>query len=195
MKTLTPVVCLMLLCCATVAVAQQAAEDDYHPTDTQVKQLEQTCAVNDSGMADLGEKVSAAIASWRKTTLLDGPLAALRQVDGYFEEVRNHNGLSGKKAMYVLCVEKSLKQFVELQREKPQVLVASGNSEPLQRSAFASDDEIWRKGCLQAEADALTKLRSRCGDRVFAETNSDCPQGSGAVRTYTNQVSGQCRIR
>ena len=195
MKTLMPVVCLMLLSCATVALAQETADDDYHPTDAQVKQLEQTCAVSDSGMTDLGEKVSSAIASWRKTTLLDGPLAALRQLDGYFEDVRSHNGLSGKKAMYVLCVEKSLKQFVELQREKPQVLVASGNSEPLQRSAFASDDEIWRKGCLQAEADALTKLKSRCGDRVFAETSSDCPQGSGAVRTYTNQVSGQCRVR
>lgn len=193
MKTLTPVVCLLLLSCATATLAQESAEEDYHPTDAQVKQLQQACAVSDSGMVELQEKVGSAIADWRKTTLLDGPLAAVRQLDGYFEQVRSR--LSGKKAMYVLCVEKSVKQFVEAQREKPQVLVASGNSEPLQRSAFGSEDEIWRRGCQQAEADALTKLRARCGDRVFAETSSDCPQGGGAVRTYTNQVSGQCRIR
>ena len=195
MKTLMPVVGLMLMACAGVTLAQETADEDYHPTDPQVKQLQQACSVSDSGMMELQDKVSSAIADWRKTTLLDGPLAALRQLDSYFEQVRSHSGLSGKKAMYVLCVEKSLRQFVELQREKPKVLVASGNSEPLQRSAFSSDDEIWRKGCQLAEADALVKLRSRCGDRVFAETSSDCPQGGGAVRTYTNQVSGQCRIR
>ena len=195
MRTLTPVVCLLLLSCATVTLAQEAADPDYHPTDPQVKQLQQACAVSDSGMVELGDKLTAAIADWRKTTLLDGPLAAVRQLDGYFEQVRSRNGLSGRKAMYLLCVEKSVKQFVEQQREKPQALMASGNSAPLQRSAFASDDEIWRKGCQLAEADALAKLRSRCGDRVFAETSSDCPQGDGAVRTYTNQVSGECRIR
>lgn len=195
MKTLTPVVGLLLLSCATATLAQETPDEDYHPTDVQVKQLEQPCMVSDTGMADLSEKLTAALADWKKATVTDGPLAALRELDGYFEQVRSRSGLSGKKAMYVLCVEKSVKQFVEQQREKPQVVTASGNSDPLQRSVFSSDDEIWRKGCQLAEADALTKLRSRCGDRVFAETSSDCPQGGGAVRTYTNQVTGVCRIR
>jgi hypothetical protein len=146
-------------------------------------------------MAELGEKLAAAIDTWRKATQADGPLAALRQLDGFFEQVRSHGGLSGKKSMYLLCVEKSVRQFVEVQREKPRMLVASGNSTPLQRSAFGSDDEIWRRGCQLAESDALTKLKSLCGDRVFVETNSDCAQESGPVRTYTNQVSGQCRIK
>ena len=185
----------MLLSCATVTAAQETAQEDYHPTDAQVKQLQQTCAVSDTGMADLGEKLGAAIDAWRKATSADGPLAALRQLDGYFEQVRSHGGLSGKKSIYLLCVEKSVKQFVEQQREKPRLLVASGNSEPLQRSAFGSEDEIWRRGCQLAHADALAKLRSLCGDRVFAETSSDCAQETGAVRTYTNQVSGECRIR
>jgi hypothetical protein len=194
-KALTPAVCLLLLSCATATVAQEAADEDYHPTDAQVQQLQQACAVSDAGMAELGEKLSSAIADWRKATRSDGPLAAMRQLDGYFEQVRNHGGLSGKKSIYLLCVEKSVRQFVEAQREKPQVLVASGNSAPLQRSAFGSEDEIWHQGCRQAEADALTTLRSRCGDRVFAEKSSDCAQQTGAVRTYTNQVSGECRVR
>jgi hypothetical protein len=194
-KAPTSTVGLLLLSCATVAVAQAPADEDYHPTDAQTKQLQQACAVSDSGMAELGEKLAAAIDAWRKATQSDGPLAALRQLDGYFEQVRSHGGLSGKKSMYVLCVEKSVRQFVEVQREKPQMLVASGSSTPLQRSAFGSDDEMWHKGCQQAESDALTKLKSLCGDRVFAETSSDCAQETGPVRTYTNQVNGQCRIR
>ena len=117
----------MLLFCATVAAAQETAEEDYHPTDAQVKQLQQTCAVSDTGMAELGEKLSSAIDAWRKATSADGPLAALRLLDGYFEQVRSHSGLSGKKSMYLLCVEKSVKQFVEQQREKPRVLVASAD--------------------------------------------------------------------
>jgi hypothetical protein len=193
-KPLTPAY-LMLLSCATLAVAQDTADEDYHPTDAQVKQLQQACTVSDTGMAELGERLGSAIDAWRKATSSDGPLAALRQLDGYFEQVRTRSALSGKKSMYVLCVEKAVRQFVEVQREKPQMLVASGSSTPLQRSTFGSDDEIWRRGCQQAESDALTKLKSLCGDRVFAETSSDCAQQTGPVRTYTNQVSGQCRIR
>jgi hypothetical protein len=193
-KTLTPVVFLILLPCAPVTLAQEAADEDYHPTEAQVKQLQQPCATSDAGMVDLEAKLSSAVADWRKATTSDGPLAAIRKLDGHFDSVRN-SGLSGKKAMFVLCVEKAVKQFVELQREKPLVAVASGNSEPLQRSAFGSEDEIWRRGCQLAEADALAKLRSRCGDRTFAETSSDCPQGTGNVRTYTNQVSGECRLQ
>ena len=195
MKTLTPVVFLILLSCASVTLALETSDEDYHPTDAQVKQLQQPCAMSDTGMVDLEAKLTAAIADWRKATTSDGPLAAMRQLDGYFDQVRNHTGLSGKKAIYLLCVEKAVKQFVELRREKPQPLAASGNSEPLQRSAFGSEDEIWRRGCQQAEADALAKLRLRCGDRTFAETSSDCPQGTGSVRTYTNQVNGECRVK
>ena len=194
MKTLTPVVFLVLLSCASVTLAQEAADADYHPTDAQFKQLQQPCAVSDAGMVDLGSKLISAIADWKKATTSDGPLAAIRKLDGYFDPVRN-SGLSGKKAMYVLCVEKAVKQFVELQREKPLTVVASGNSEPLQRSAFGSEDEIWRRGCQLAEADALTKLRLRCGDRILAETSSDCPQGAGAVRIYTIQVDAECRLK
>ena len=194
MKTLTPVVFLLLLSCASVTLAQEAADADYHPTDAQVKQLQQPCATSDAGMVDLGSKLISAIADWKKATTSDGPLAAIRKLDGYFDPVRN-SGLSGKKAIYVLCVEKAVKQFVELQREKPLTVAASGNSEPLQRAAFGSEDEIWRRGCQLAEADALAKLRLRCGDRILAETSSDCPQGTGAVRIYTSQVDAECRLK
>lgn len=194
MKTLTSVVFLILLSCASVTLAQEAADEDYHPTDAQVKQLQQPCAMSDAGMSELEAKLSSAIADWTKATASDGPLAAVRRLDGYFDPVRN-SGLSGKKAIFVLCVEKAVKQFVELRRAKPVAVAASGNSEPLQRSTFGSEDEIWRRGCQLAEADALAKLRLRCGDRTFAETSSDCPQGTGSVRTYTNQVSGECRLK
>jgi hypothetical protein len=193
-KALTPVA-LLLLSCASVTMAQESTDEDYHPTDAQVKQLQQSCSVSDAGMLELQEKLVAAVAAWSRATRSDGPLAALRQLDGYFEQVRNHGGLSGKKSIYVLCVEKAVRQFVELRREKPQMLVANGNSEPLQRSAFNSEDEIWRRGCSQAESDALDKLRRSCGDRTFVESSSDCPQGAGNVRTYTNQVSGECRVK
>jgi hypothetical protein len=194
-KTLTPVALVLLVSCATVTLAQETAAEDYHPTDAQVRQLQHSCSVSDAGMQELQGRVISAVADWRKATTSEGPLAAMRELDGYFEQLRNHGGLSGKKSIYVLCVEKSVRQFVELQREKPQALAASGNSEPLLRSAFASEDEIWRRGCAQAESDAVAKLRQRCGDRTFVETSSDCPQGAGNIRTYTNQVSGECRAK
>lgn len=195
MKVLPYVVVLILLACASITFAQGTEDEDFHPTDADLKQMLQSCFVADAGMSTLQQKVSAAIADWAKVTASDGPSSAMKKLDGYFEQVRSQGALSGKKAIYVLCVEKSMKQFVEARRVRPQAVSASGNSPPIQQSAFASEEEIWRRGCQQAEADAMTKLRERCGDRTFVQTNSDCAQMSGSVRTYTSQVSGECRIK
>ena len=186
---------LVLLMCTAATFAQDLAEDDFHPTDAQVKVMEQSCAVNDAGMLALAQKVSAAIADWKKATAGTGPASAMRQLDGSFDQLKNHGGLSGLKAIYVLCVEKALRQFVDMRREKPQAVVGSGSSNPLDRSAFASDEDIWRHGCQQAESDAVSKLQSRCGDRKFVVVTSDCAQHSGTVRTYIAQVDGECRGR
>jgi hypothetical protein len=132
---------------------------------------------------------------WKKATDGTGPGSALRQLDGFFDQVRNHGALTGLKSIYVLCVEKTVRQFVDLRREGPQVVADSGSSNPLDRASFASDDEIWRSGCKQAESDAMSKLRSRCGDRKFVVATSDCAQLSGAVRTYVAQVQGECRAK
>ena len=195
MKVLRHVGILILCACASITFAQAAEDEDFHPTVADVKQMQQSCFVADAGMATLEQRISSAIADWTKVTASESPLSAMKKLDGYFEQVRNQGALSGKKSIYVLCVEKSIKQFVEARRVRPQVLSASGNSQPLQLSAFGSEDEIWRRGCSQAEADAMTKLRERCGERTFVQTNSDCAQMSGSVRTYTSQVSGECRIK
>jgi hypothetical protein len=185
---------LILLACASFAFAQEE-DENFHPADADVKQMEQSCFVADAGMVSLQERLTAAIADWAKVTATDTPLAAMKKLDGYFEQVRNQGAQSGKKGIYLLCVEKSMKQFVEARRERPQVVSATGNSQPLQQSAFSSEEDIWRSGCKQAEADAMTKLKERCGDRTFVQTNSDCAQMSGAVRTYSSQMSGECRLK
>lgn len=185
---------LILLACTSIACAQETEDENFHPTDADVKQMQQSCFVADAGMVTLQQRISSAIADWTKATASDGPLAAMKKLDGYFEQVRSQ-GAVGKKAIYVLCVEKSMKQFVEARRERPQVLAATGNSPPLQQSAFASEEEIWKRGCQQAEADAMIKLKARCGDRTFVQTNSDCAQMAGSVRTYSSQVTGECRLK
>lgn len=184
---------LILLMCTAITVAQGLADEDFHPTDAQVKAMEQSCAVNDAGMLALAQKVSAAIADWKKATVGTGPMSAARQLDGFFDQVRNRGGLSGLKTIYVLCVEKALRQFVDMRRDKPQAVVGSGSSNPLDRASFASDEDIWRSGCEQAQGDAVAKLQSRCGDRKFIVVTSDCAQRSGSVRTYIAQVDGECR--
>lgn len=195
MKVLRYVGVLILLACASVAFAQEAEDENFHPADADVKQMQQSCFVADAGMVTLQQRVTSAIADWAKATASDGPLAAMKKLDGYFEQVRNQGAQSGKKGIYLLCVEKSMKQFVEARRVRPQVLNATGNSQPLQQSAFASEEEIWKRGCQQAEADAMTKLKERCGDRTFVQTNSDCAQMAGSVRTYSSQVTGECRLK
>lgn len=186
---------LILLLCTADTLAQDLADGDFHPTDAQVKAMEQSCAVSDAGMPALAARVNAAIADWRKATAGTGPVSAMRQLDGFFDQVRNRGGLSGLKSIYVLCVEKALRQFVDLQRDKPQAVAGSGSSSPLNRASFASDEDIWRGGCQQAESDAVSKLQPRCGDRRFFVVTSDCAQRSGSVRTYIAQVEGECRAK
>jgi hypothetical protein len=194
-KTARRLGALILFSYAVVSPAQEIADEDFHPSDSQLKTMEQACAVNETGIVSLGEKLNAAIADWRKATAGAGPGSATRQLDGFLDEVRNHGALSGKKTIYVLCVEKAVRQFIETRREKPQPLADSGSSQLLQRASFASEDDIWRHGCQQAESDALLKLQKRCGDRTFVETNSDCAQLSGSTRTYKVEVSGECRAK
>jgi hypothetical protein len=194
-KVLPIMVGLILLACASLTFAQETEDENFHPTDADLKQMEQSCFVADAGMVTLQERLNAALADWAKATTADGPLSAMKKLDGYFEQVRNQGAQSGKKGIYLLCVEKSMKQFVEARRARPQAVNATGNSQPLQLSAFSSEEEIWRSGCKQAEVDAMAKLKDRCGDRTFVQTNSDCAQMAGAVRTYSSQVSGECRLK
>jgi hypothetical protein len=186
---------LMLLTCITVTSAQDLVDAEFHPTDAQVKEMQQSCAVNEAGILALQQKVSAAISDWNEATVGARPGAAMKHLEEFFDRVRNDGHLSGRKSIYVLCVEKALRQFVESRREQPQAVAGSGNSKSLQLSSFSSEEEIWRSGCRQAEDDAVSKLQSRCGDRTFVVVNSQCPQGSGSVRTYTAEVQGECRDR
>jgi len=186
---------LVLLTSGAIAWAQDGVETDFHPTDAQIKEMQQSCAVSETGMLALGEKVSAAVADWRKATAASAPAVALKQLDGFFERVRNDGSLSGRKAMYVLCVEKALRQFVDSQRDRPQPVEGSGSSTPLRRSTFASEEDIWHSGCQQAESDAVSRLQPRCGDRTLVVVSSECAQLTGSVRIYTAEINAECRGR
>jgi hypothetical protein len=176
-----------------MAAGQEAMENDFHPTDTQVKEMQESCAVNEAGIVALQGKVSTAVSDWNKATAGARPAAALKRLSESFDRVRNDGRLSGRKSIYVLCVEKALRQFVESRRAQPEPVAGSGNSGPLQVSSFRSEDEIWASGCRQAEDDAVSKLQTRCGDRTLAVVNSQCAQSFGTVRTYTAEVHGECR--
>jgi len=184
---------LVLLTTGVVASAQDMVEEDFHPTDAQVKEMQQSCAVSDPGMLALGEKVSAAVADWRKATAASSPAAALKQLDEFFERVRKSGTLTGRKAIYMLCVEKSLRQFVDLQRDRPQPVDGTGSSSPLRRSTFKSEEDIWHSGCQQAESDAVSRLQALCGERTLVVLSSECAQLTGSIRTYLAQINGECR--
>jgi hypothetical protein len=186
---------LVLLTTGVVASAQDMVEQDFHPTDAQVKEMQQSCAVSDTGMLALGEKVSAAVADWRKATAANSPAAAIKQLDEYFERVRKDGGVSGRKAIYVLCVEKSLRQFLDAQRDRPQPVDGAGSSSPLRRSTFKSEEDIWHSGCQQAESDAASRLQAQCGDRTLVVLSSECAQLTGSIRTYVAEINGECRGR
>jgi hypothetical protein len=179
--------------CTIVASAQDVVEDDFHPTGAQVKEIQQTCEVSEAGILALQEKVSTAISDWNKATAGARPAAAVKRLSEFFDGVRNGGRLSGRKSIYVLCVEKAVRQFVESWRERPQAVAGFGNSQLLQLSSFSSEEAIWRSGCRQAEDDAVSRLQPRCGGRTLVVMNSECAQSVGSVRTYTAQVQGECR--
>jgi len=168
-------------------------DNDFHPTDAQVKEMQQSCDVSEAGIVALQEKVRTAVSDWNKATAGARPVASLKRLSESFDRVRNDGRLSGRKSIYVLCVEKALRQFVESTRAQPDPVAGSGSSRPMQLSSFRSEDEIWGSGCRQAEDDAVSKLQARCGDRTLVVVNSQCAQSSGSVRTYTAEVQGECR--
>ena len=182
-----------LLTCATLALAQDILDEDYHPGPAEVRDMQKACAVNEAGTLALQEQLGKAITDWNSATAQARPAAALRQLGDFLDRVRQEGHLSGRKEMYVLCVEKAVRQFVEVRREKPQPVTGSGSSKPLQLSSFSSEEEIWRSGCQQAQEDAITRLQLRCADRTLVVVTSQCPQVSGTVRTYTAEVQGECR--
>jgi hypothetical protein len=184
---------LVLLMWTMVASAQDFADDDFHPTDAQVKVMQQSCALDEPGMLALQQKVSSAVSDWDRATAGARPAAAVKKLDEFFDRVRDNGRLSGRKSIYVICVEKAMRQFVEIQRGRPQLMAGSGQSKPLQLSGFSSEEEIWRSGCRQAVEDAASRLQPRCGDRTFVVVSSECAQGSGSVRIYTAAVQVECR--
>jgi hypothetical protein len=182
-----------VLMCTGGASAQEVVQDDFHPTGAQVKEMQESCEVSEAGILALQGKVSRAISDWNKATAGAGPATAVKRLSEFFDHARDDGRLSGRKSIYVLCVEKAVRQFVESWREQPLAVAGAGSSNLLQLSSFSSEEAIWRSGCQQAEDDAVSKLQPRCGGRTLVVVNSECAQSAGSLRTYTAQVQGECR--
>jgi len=184
---------LLLLTCTATAVGQEVMNNDFHPTAAQVNEIQQSCDLAEAGMVALRDKVNAVVSDWNKATAGARPAVALKRLGEAFDGLRNDGRLSGRKSIYLLCVEKALRQFVDTTRAQPEPVAGSGNSSTLQLSDFRTEEEIWSAGCRQAEDDAASKLQARCGDRTLVVVNSQCAQSFGSVRTYTAEVQGECR--
>ena len=178
--------------CAVSAIAQGSVERDVHPTADDISTIEQRCVVNGGRAKELIGKINEVIASWEKATAGADSALVKEQLNGVFEPVRSAGALSPQQSIFLGCIEKSLRSFVDLQLAKPIPVTAPGNSQPLQRASFASETEIWHEGCEQARLDAVSRLRAECGKGEFVALVMECPQHDGNVRVYSAQVDGEC---
>ena len=183
--------CLVSFCAAS-AIAQGSVERDVHPGADDISTIEQRCVVNGGRAKELIGKINEVIASWEKATTGVDAAIAKEQLNGVFEPVRSAVTLSPQQSIFLGCIEKSLRSFVDLQLAKPIPVSAAGNSQPLQRQSFASEAEIWHEGCEQARLDAVSRLQAECGKGDFVALVMECPQHDGNVRVYSAQVDGEC---
>lgn len=178
--------------CAAVAIAQGPVARDVHPTEDEISTIEQRCVVTGGHAKDLTGKISEVIANWEKATAAAEPALVREQLKGIFEPMRSGAALSPQQSLFVGCVEKSLRNFVDTQLGKPVPVSASGSSQSLQRASFASETEIWHVGCEQARLDAVSRLQAECGKGEFVTLVMECPQLEGNVRVYSAHVDGEC---
>jgi len=188
--TLT-VLAFTLLVCAAPADAQARLDGFLLPDKTDVESIERACSGSTTGLHSLKARVAAAVDDWLSTASQGSLPEAQVTLNRVFDPIRSAGGLSPQMSLYVSCMEKALRQLLD----RPRPVNGVGTSRPLWAGGAASEQEMWSRGCQEAEQAAIAKLRVYCSERIFVPTITECTRGNGNPRAYTAQVTGECRIR
>ncbi|MFB0600652.1 hypothetical protein ACETWI_21265, partial [Aeromonas hydrophila] len=145
------------------------------PTEEDIQGIKLLCGAGELQSASVQGDVDAALKSWRNASANLSIEIAKKDIAGALGQVKNDSNLAPVYRIYIDCVKDSIQQFLEKEIMAPQEISISGHSTPLLRSDYASDEEIWKVGCDEAELDAKTKITDHCpSGQYIANSTSKC---------------------
>ncbi|WP_154662560.1 hypothetical protein [Solimonas flava] len=179
----------VLLVVATSSYASTAL-----PTEEEIKGIQALCGSGSIQSASLKANLDAAIKSWKEASANASVEVAKSNLAGYLSRVTNNQDLAPVMQVYTGCVRDTLQQFLDRESREPHPVSSNGRSGALLRSAYISEDDIWREGCSEARDDAFRALAAMCPNGTISVTGESCPQKLGSPRTYSATLAALCRI-
>jgi len=188
-------VALILSAFVTPAPAQ-LSNGGVLPTDAEIHGLQTLCAGGNVKVTEVNGRLNAEIMAWRKSAAGAAVSFAKKDLGAVIDKVKSDAGLAEVTKSYVDCVSNNLQRFLDREERRPRPVSKTGQSETLVRADYASDLDIRKVGCGEAESYAMQQLKSECGDRYVAVTgNPRCSGTTGGLRTFVATVDGECRVR
>jgi hypothetical protein len=163
------------------------------PTEDEVRGIQTLCGAGSIQSISAKGNVDAAIKNWRNASAGANIEVAKKNLAGFLGSIKTDASLAPVMTVYIKCVQDTLQKFIDQEAKKPQKISASGASESLLRSRYATDSEMRKEGCAQARASALESLSTDCPGKILV-LNEDCQQqSSGSPRSYISNLYAECR--
>lgn len=163
------------------------------PTEEEVRGIQTLCGAGSIQSVTAKGSVDAAIKNWRNASADVNIEVAKKNLAGFLGSVKTDAALAPVMSVYIRCVQDTLQKFIDQEARKPQKISASGTSDALLRSQYATDSAMRKEGCAQARANAIDSLSSDCPGRILV-LNEDCQQqSSGSPRSYISNLYAECR--
>lgn len=163
------------------------------PTEDEVRGIQTLCGAGSIQSVSAKGNVDAAIKNWRNASVGADVEVAKKNLAGFLGSIKTDASLAPVMTVYIKCVQDTLQKFIDQEARKPQKISASGTSDALLRSQYATDSAMRKDGCAQAKANAIESLVSNCPGKIIV-LNEDCQQqSSGSPRSYTSSVYAECR--
>lgn len=162
------------------------------PTEEEVRGIQTLCGAGSIQSVIAKGNVDAAIKNWRNASAGVNVEVAKKNLAGFLGSVKTDAALAPVMTVYIKCVQDTLQKFIDQEVRKPQKISASGTSEALLRSQYATDSAMRKEGCAQARSNALDSLSSDCPGKILV-LNEDCKQqSSGSPRSFISNLYAEC---
>jgi hypothetical protein len=163
------------------------------PTEDEVRGIQALCGAGSIQSISAKGNVDAAIKNWRNASAGADVEVAKKNLAGFLGSIKSDASLAPVMNVYIKCVQDTLQKFIDQEAKKPKKISASGVSEALLRSRYATDSEMRKEGCSQARASALESLTTGCPGKIMVLSEECQQQTSGSPRSYLSNLHAECR--